>query len=205
MFFAFAGGGTGVSDYQVWSEQPAVWVLSAVISLVFTLLLYGTFPIVFSKTRKDGITKKRYRGYCICAVVVIYICLMMVYAALEVEGAPGMIPAVLWTGVFYKAGLSSLEKRGKILASVPQKAPQPEKKQEPVPAHQGTASAVQGDMREQGSLTVDREAGKFFNETTDAGRGTGGGTARFCRNCGCELIPDSKFCSVCGTEIVREW
>lgn len=29
--------------------------------------------------------------------------------------------------------------------------------------------------------------------------------AKFCRNCGYELVPGSKFCSLCGTKVVKEW
>lgn len=192
-----------MNDYQMWSEQPELWVIDFVISLALTLLLYGTFPIVFAKTRKGGITKKRYRGYCICASVAVYVLLMILYVVTGEEGVPGMFPAVFWTGVFYRAGLSTLGKRGKILAFMPQKTPQPVKGQEPASAPNETASAVQYDVRK--PLAVTREAERPLEETTDARRGTGEGTVRFCRNCGCELVPGSQFCAMCGTKIVREW
>lgn len=194
-----------MSDYQMLSEQPALWWLNVIVGLVITLLFYGTFPVVFSKVREKGITKKRYRGYCICAAIVVYIFFVLWYIAMEEEGIPEMAPAVLWTGVFYKVGLSSLEKRGKILSSMPQKAAQPVKEPESVSAPKSAGSAARYDKSEQRPVTVSRKPGKPFGETADARCGTGGGTVCFCRNCGCKLVPDSKFCSICGTKVVREW
>lgn len=194
-----------MSDVQMLSEQPALWWLNIIVGLVITLFFYGTFPVVFSKVRERGITKKRYRGYCICAAIAVYIFFVLWYIAMEEEGLPKTAPAVLWTGVFYKIGLSSLEKRGKILSSMPQKPAQPAKKREPVSAVKSTVPPVRNDLREQKSYVASRESGKAFHETADARRSAGGGTVCFCRNCGCKLAPDSKFCGICGTKVIREW
>ena len=58
---------------------------------------------------------------------------MIVYIAVGAEGVPNMFPAVLWTGISYKIGLSSLDKRGKILAFMPPKPVQSVKEQKPAP------------------------------------------------------------------------
>ena len=198
-----------MSDYQLWSEQPALWWLNAAISLALTLFFYGAFPIAFSKARKSGITKKRYRGYCICAAIVAYIILVIVYIAVGAEGVPNMFPAVFWTGIFYKIGLSSLDKRGKILAFMPPKPVQSVKEQKPAPQKTSAIPKVQYDKQEQKleqkTFVINRETGEVLAETTGAIQRENKSMVRFCRNCGCELVPDSKFCSICGTKVVKEW
>ena len=161
-----------MSDYQLWSEQPALWWLNAAISLALTLFFYGAFPIAFSKARKSGIAKKRYRGYCICAAIVAYIILVIVYIAVGAEGVPNMFPAVLWTGISYKIGLSSLDKRGKILAFMPPKPVQSVKEQRPAPQKTSAIPKVQYDKQEQKleqkTFVINRETGEVLAETTGA-------------------------------------
>ena len=38
--------------FELFQENPALLFLVIVISLIVTLLVYGTFPIIFAKTRK---------------------------------------------------------------------------------------------------------------------------------------------------------
>lgn len=194
-----------MSDFQMWSEQPALWWLSAMMGIVLAMLFYGTFPIVFSKTRTSGITKGRYRWYCIGAAVGVYAVLTILYSAMGIEEIPDMIPAVFWTGVFYKAGLSSLKKRGNLLPSAPRETAQLIKEPESASVPQSALTAEQGDTREPQPSAASRKPEKVLDKTAEASRTTGGGPVRFCRNCGCQLVPGSKFCGICGTKVVREW
>lgn len=190
-----------MNGYQIWSEQPELWALNFAVSLAFTILLYGAFPIVFARVRKGEITKGRYRGYCIAAAVTGYVFLMVLYAATEEEGVPNMVPAVLWTGVFYKIGLSSLEKRGKLAASVPEN---PVKTWEPVSHGQG-AAAARRDIQSPKPPAAVRQGERPGDAPTAVRLDAGGAPVRFCRHCGGALVPNSRFCSICGTKVVREW
>lgn len=49
------------------------------------------------------------------------------------------------------------------------------------------------------------EPGEEAPGISEESRQTGESAVRFCRSCGCELVPGSKFCSACGTKVIKEW
>ena len=67
------------------------------------------------------------------------------------------------------------------------------------------AQTGQEQKLEQKTFVINRETGEVLAETTGAIQRENKSMVRFCRNCGCELVPDSKFCSICGTKVVKEW
>lgn len=74
-------------------------------------------------------------------------------------------------------------------------APGAKKAREPAP--RASENRVDGSLREERK----EEEGNALAEP----RQTDAAPVRFCRNCGCELVPGGKFCSACGTEVVKEW
>ena len=92
--------------FELFQESPALFFLVIVISLVVTLLVYGAFPVIFSKTRKTPITKKKYKGLCygINAIGLVF------FVALN--GASNGAPYLLWTWIFSNYGIKTLTARG---------------------------------------------------------------------------------------------
>ena len=95
-----------MSYFELFHESPALFFLVIVISLVVTLLVYGAFPVIFSKTRKTPITKKKYKGLCygINAIGLVF------FVALN--GASNGAPYLLWTWIFSNYGIKTLTARG---------------------------------------------------------------------------------------------
>lgn len=95
-----------MSYFELFQESPALFFIVIVISLVVTLLVYGAFPVIFSKTRKTPITKKKYKGLCygINAIGLVF------FVALN--GASNGAPYLLWTWIFSNYGIKTLTARG---------------------------------------------------------------------------------------------
>lgn len=79
-------------------------------------------------------------------------------------------------------------------------APGAKKTQEPA---QPAPCAPQKSIDE--SLHEERKESKDFESALAEDRQIDVTPAKFCRNCGCELVPGSKFCSFCGTKVVEAW
>lgn len=79
-------------------------------------------------------------------------------------------------------------------------APKERTGQEKISANQYASHLPKGK-----SVKTVREDGKISQCISTECNQTDKNLVRFCRNCGCELVPDSKFCSICGTKVVKEW
>ena len=99
--------------FELFQENPALFLLVIVTSLVVTLLVYGAFPVIFSKTRKTPITKKKYKGLCygINAIGLVF------FVALN--GASNGAPYLLWTWIFSNYGVKTLEAKGLLSDILP--------------------------------------------------------------------------------------
>lgn len=102
--------------------------LAIVIGFIFTLLLYGTFPMVFASVRKKPITKRRFALICIVATVAIWLAWQAVKS-----GTGGKVgnsgPASLWGIIFYEVAKRKLSRRGilcDVMPSKKEKAAKPE-------------------------------------------------------------------------------
>ena len=87
-------------------QEYLLTFLKMLLSLVITVLAYGTFPLIFAGVRKKPITKKMYRGICI----VINAISMFLLSFLNETVSSGLA-YVLWTFVFSTAGIKTLEKK----------------------------------------------------------------------------------------------
>ena len=95
--------------YELFQQGPAVYVPVLLLSLVITIVAYGAFPFIFSKVRKNPITKKKYRSLCygINAAV------MFLFIVINGEASSGGA-YVLWTWIFSNYGIKTLSRRGII-------------------------------------------------------------------------------------------
>ncbi len=94
-------------SYELFKQGPEVYVPIILLSLVITVLAYGAFPFIFSKVRKNPITKKKYRSLCygINAAV------MFLFIVINGEASSGGA-YVLWTWVFSNWGIRILNNKG---------------------------------------------------------------------------------------------
>ena len=90
--------------FELFQENPGLFFLAIAISLVLTLFIYGAFPVIFAKTRKTPITKKKYKRLCygINFIGVVF------FVALN--GASNGAPYILWTWVFSILDKSNVKK-----------------------------------------------------------------------------------------------
>ena len=95
-----------MSYFELYQENPALLFLVLIISLVVTLLVYGAFPVIFAKTRKTPITKKKYK--CLCYGIN-FIGLVFFVA---LNGVSNGAPYILWTWIFSNYGIKTLETKG---------------------------------------------------------------------------------------------
>lgn len=92
-------------SYEVFQQGPSTYVPYILVSLVVTVIAYGMIPVIVAKTRKGPITKKKYLFICYG----LNFLLMIIFALLDNRSS--MAPYLLWTWIFTKRGLNTLEYR----------------------------------------------------------------------------------------------
>lgn len=98
--------------FELFQESPGLFFLVLIVSLVLTLFVYGAFPIIFAKVRKNPITKKKYKTLCYC-INIIGIVFFVAFNGSAVSGGPYL----LWTWIFSNRGLKTLDAKGLLLDS----------------------------------------------------------------------------------------
>ena len=101
-----------MSYFELFQESPLLFFIILLISLLLTLFVYGAFPVIFAKTRKKPITKKKYRILCYS------INFIGVVFFVAINGAASGGPYLLWTWIFSKYGVKTLESKGLLSDSV---------------------------------------------------------------------------------------
>ena len=166
-------------SYEFFERGPAAYIPVLLVSLIITLAAYSAFPLIFARTRKKIITKRKYRVLCYCvnfAVVVLFF-------GISGNGT-NAVPYLLWTSVFSASGIKTLESRGLL------------KGRQPDDYAKATSQA---------SEELDSKiSGEADAKTEDSPESEENLPIRFCRKCGFELIAGSDFCSKCGTAVVKE-
>ena len=206
-----------MSYFELLQESPGLFIIALLISLVLTLFVYGAFPVIFAKTRKKPITKKKYRILCygINFVGIVF------FVALNGAAAGG--PYILWTWVFAKYGIKTLESKGLLTDSVTtEEVSNPAEHASIPPSSDNTPT--EPSVRIQLSdpdAPPSKPHGNWHiyaddvllktNDTpkADTTPSTTTGThpsstppkVQFCRNCGSKLGEGYRFCTECGTKV----
>ena len=167
-------------SYELFEQGPAAYVPVILVSLVVTLVAYGAFPLIFARTRKKAITKRKYNVLCYCFNALV----MILFIAINGEPSSGA-PYLLWTWVFSASGLKTLKSRGVL---------------ERFQVFDYTKTSTSQTSQVMGS-DISLEAN---DKTETPPVQEEKPPIRFCRKCGCELIAGSEFCSKCGVPIVKE-
>lgn len=89
-----------------YSQDLSTSISLFVVSLGITVLAYCVFPLIYAKSRKNPIQKKKYTRLCYG----INFLVMLLFAV--INGSSSGAPYFLWTWVFSKSGLKTLERRG---------------------------------------------------------------------------------------------
>ena len=89
-----------------YSQDLSTNISLLVLSLGLTALAYCAFPLIYAKSRKIPIQKKKYTRLCYG----INFLVMLVFAV--INGGSSGAPYLLWTWVFSKSGLKTLKHRG---------------------------------------------------------------------------------------------
>lgn len=167
-------------SYELFEQGPAAYIPVILVSLVVTLVAYGAFPLIFARTRKKTITKRKYNVLCYCFNALV----MILFIAINGEISSGA-PYLLWTWVFSASGLKTLKRRG-VLEGFQ------------VFDHIKTSTS-------QASQVMGSDIAVEANDKTETPPvQEEKPPIRFCRKCGFELITDSGFCSKCGTAVIKE-
>lgn len=93
-------------DDGITAKGLATYIPVIFFSLVATLVAYGAFPLIFAKTRKKFLTKKKYTLLCFGVNFLI----MLFFIAVNGSSSGG--PYALWTGIFSACGIKTLKRRG---------------------------------------------------------------------------------------------
>ena len=88
------------------NQDLSINISLLVISLVVTVLAYCAFPLIYARNRKNAIQRKKYTFLCYG----INFLVMLLFAV--INGGSSGAPYFLWTWVFSKSGLKTLERRG---------------------------------------------------------------------------------------------
>lgn len=167
-------------SYELFEQGPAAYVPVILVSLVVTLVAYGAFPLIFARTRKEIITKRKYNVLCYCFNILV----MILFIAINGEPSSGG-PYLLWTWVFSTSGIKTLKNRG-VLEGF-QNFDYTKTYTYQTSQVMSSDIAVEADIKTETS-PIPKEKPPI----------------RFCRKCGFELITGSEFCSKCGTAVIKE-
>ena len=104
--------------YELFQEDPIVFFCGALVNLIFTLIIYGLFPLLFAKCRQKPITEKKYKWICYLVNGFFCICQISNFN----EEALNLVPFLLWTTVFVKQGKKILFSKNIIDGYIPKMA-----------------------------------------------------------------------------------
>ena len=197
--------------FELLQESPGLFILMIIVSLIVTLVAYGAFPLIFSRTRKTNITKKKYYTLCYC----INLAVMVLFITINGEPSSGG-PYLLWTWVFSSSGLKTLKKRGILGTNQTTSYSDHLSTEETIVTETHIISNYQNCniCKNCGHKLIDGAA--FCNmcgakvpsidiqsDPTPINH-TVNDKICFCRKCGSKLHEDAKFCNKCGTQIITE-
>lgn len=98
-----------MSSFELFQENPGLYLLILAISFVITIFVYGAFPFIYAKKCKTLIERKQYkkRCYLINTIGIIFFFVL--------NGVASAFPYFLWTSVLSNYGLKILEERELLL------------------------------------------------------------------------------------------
>lgn len=163
---------------ELFEQGPGVYIPYLLISLLITLVAYGSYPLLYAKFQNEPITAMKYRWICFFANLIP----MIIFFFLS-RTSSGW-PYVLWTTVFSSVGKQILERKKLLKDS---DSPEHVTSSEP-PA--GTTLEYTGKFQQPADF-VPAPAKSMKTKN------------RFCKLCGSSIEPSTKKCTGCGKQYFR--
>ena len=201
-------------DFDLLQENPSLFFIILILSIITTIFVYGVFPVIFAKARKAPITKKKYKRLCY-GINIIGLVFFVV-----LNGAVSGGPYLLWTSVFSHYGVKILgakslltdikdydkEIRSKKTASIYWRKKESTEPKMISMSETGNSSKPDITTKTDTSSKIDtvsktRTTSRPYVKNIDENDGTTALKILFCRKCGNKIPEDSNFCQYCGTKI----
>ena len=167
--------------FQLFQEEPGVFFMVVLVLLVFTIVVYGAFPVIFAKTRRTPITKKKYLWLCFG---INFICFVLFTIF---DGGASASPYLFWTYVFSNYGKKTLKSNGFLLDATQKRSKE-----------QTSGDVVQDTLPQQKDAPLRSSSLTKSYQTTAIAIPKASIT--FCRKCGNKLADGAAFCHKCGTK-----
>ena len=164
------------------------WTL-IIINLLFTIVIYGMFPIGISLLRKKSIKLKTYNSLCF-AINFIIATVLHFFTNSDTSNSIGhsFAPCFIWTSVFVSIGFSILKKKNSFQDGSAET--NIDRKNEFIDPKQETNESIHNSIVQEQQV---RTAPKMNNDTL-----------YYCWNCGEPIDKKIKFCPKCGSKVSEE-
>lgn len=163
---------------ELFNQGPGVYVPVLLVSILITAISYSLFPIILAKTRRKGISARKYSVLCY-----VFNFLVMVFF-IALNGNSSGAPYILWTSIFCHSGLKALKRRNVLTASNVSVPVQP--------------SAVSSNTTLE---YTEKSQQRVIMPSTpiDSGKTK----QRYCKLCGGAIEQTTKRCTKCGKQYFR--
>ena len=104
----------GEMDYDLFSTNFTQWLLNTTSSLVLTIILYGTGPLLYYKMFQYPISKKELRKLSILYTVLAWLLGNLFIVFILGGEVPRSGAALVWGTIFYRTLTNSLKKTGRL-------------------------------------------------------------------------------------------
>lgn len=165
---------------DIFMQGPSVYIPFLLISLVLTLIGYGTFPLLLANIQKKSITAKKYRTICFCFN---FLVLLGFFVLGDTSPA---LPWILWSSVFSSFGVKILIQRGVLTDSVHSNR-----------SRLTTSEANPAIDFINGTSSIASESSSTYNNIQNVS------PQRYCKLCGGAIARSSRTCQKCGKRYFR--
>lgn len=193
-----------MSNFELYQENPSLFLIVLLISFVVTIFVYGAFPLIFAKTTKKPITKKKYKRLCYGLNIIGLVFFVVL------NGAVSGGPYLLWTWIFSNCGLKMLNSRGLL-----------EDNEQPNGLNNGelennsyeNVEESTEKLQQNSDLDIDKmspqeaaeyliaeQLGEKYIPKEKQSKKT---KIKYCSHCGSQIDPVTKKCTGCGKQFFR--
>lgn len=193
-----------MSYFELYQENPSLLLIILLISFVVTIFVYGAFPLIFAKTTKKPITKKKYKRLCYGLNIIGMVCFIVL------NGAASGGPYLLWTWIFSNCGLKTLNSRGLLkdneqtngLNNSELDNNSCENVEESTEKFQQNSDLDIDKMspQEAAEYLVAEQLREKYTPKEKQGKKT---KIKYCSHCGSQIDPVTKKCTGCGKQFFR--
>lgn len=160
-------------------QGPSAYIPHLMINIFVTLLIYGSFPVIYSKVRKKPITSSKYKWTCYGINLLLKIVFLLVSENISV------LPYLIWTSIFASYGIKTLGNRGLII--------------DPNTSHDTVDVSIGASIDVEKESSGTRQNSVSFVEQDEVKAKK----KRYCKECGSQIDSETKKCTGCGKQYFR--